>query len=345
MSSKKLFSKLTTDTEKKEKLIAYAKWLADELGRPLTRNDFRIKGRISTIPIIRLFGSLYDFYSVCEFKKPRKPGMLDDDFKRFIFSIKTTTKTGCWETDYYATSSLDGVITLSYRGKTRQLPKLIYELYNQKVKTGFIVMHKCDNRACFNPKHLSIGTSSDNTIDCLKKNRRPKKYKSRRPSNKISDPYAYEEIIAYVKKNIIISKRNEWLFKHQCSTSGYPQIYIKGKTYYLHKLILANKLDKKYEEIEVARHILSNGAKPNRNDVNPEHLIEGSQTDNLMDTRKYSKTFKLSAKKASEIKNVAANTDFSERGSKSQFDKKYAQKYNISESAVSSIRRDKAWNI
>lgn len=41
-------------------------------------------------------------------------------------------------------------------------------------KEGDVVMHTCDNRACINPKHLQIGTHSDNSKDMVLKNRQAK---------------------------------------------------------------------------------------------------------------------------------------------------------------------------
>jgi hypothetical protein len=33
------------------------------------------------------------------------------------------------------------------------------------------VLHHCDNPPCCNPRHLSLGTPADNTLDCLRKGR------------------------------------------------------------------------------------------------------------------------------------------------------------------------------
>lgn len=36
---------------------------------------------------------------------------------------------------------------------------------------GKVVMHSCDNMACCNPAHLSVGTVADNSRDMIRKNR------------------------------------------------------------------------------------------------------------------------------------------------------------------------------
>lgn len=46
-----------------------------------------------------------------------------------------------------------------------------FELYNGPIASGLVVMHSCDNPACVNPAHLSIGTNKDNTHDAMRKGR------------------------------------------------------------------------------------------------------------------------------------------------------------------------------
>ncbi len=46
-----------------------------------------------------------------------------------------------------------------------------YAIYNKLKEINLLVLHRCDNGFCVNPKHLFLGTNKDNTQDMLSKSR------------------------------------------------------------------------------------------------------------------------------------------------------------------------------
>lgn len=62
-----------------------------------------------------------------------------------------------------------GYITIDY--KQKRVHRVLYEL-TYGVKLGDkILLHKCDNPLCVNPKHMQPGTINDNNQDAIRKGR------------------------------------------------------------------------------------------------------------------------------------------------------------------------------
>ena len=49
--------------------------------------------------------------------------------------------------------------------------RMSYKVFKGKIPRGKLICHICDNRWCFNPSHLFIGTHKDNSQDMLVKGR------------------------------------------------------------------------------------------------------------------------------------------------------------------------------
>ncbi len=86
----------------------------------------------------------------------------------------------CWE--WQASKRGNGygrfTITKSTMNKSSYISsRVAYYIKNNVDPIGKVIMHSCDNPSCVNPKHLSIGTYKENSIDREKKNRSGSSFK------------------------------------------------------------------------------------------------------------------------------------------------------------------------
>jgi hypothetical protein len=89
--------------------------------------------------------------------------------------------------NYYNT----GTHRFAYQDLTGPIPK------------GYVIMHSCDNKLCVNPKHLSIGTFKDNSIDMKNKKRNAVFLGEDHGNAKLT-----EKDVLYIRSNYI--KGNRW---------------------------------------------------------------------------------------------------------------------------------------
>lgn len=89
---------------------------------------------------------------------------------RILRVHRRVTPSGCWEWTSYTKNN--GYGEINYKGKNHRIHRLMWELlHGVKLDRWMYVCHRCDNRLCFRPSHLFIGTPRDNTMDSVRKGR------------------------------------------------------------------------------------------------------------------------------------------------------------------------------
>ncbi|MFA6992669.1 MAG: HNH endonuclease [Candidatus Gracilibacteria bacterium] len=100
-------------------------------------------------------------------RKTNDTGTPEERFWHFV--KKGKNEDDCWA--WIGTKIPSGYSQIWCCGKMVNAHRFSYELHFGKIPKGKIIMHKCDNPQCCNPKHLEVGTYKDNTQDMLKKGR------------------------------------------------------------------------------------------------------------------------------------------------------------------------------
>lgn len=85
------------------------------------------------------------------------------------FNGWTVTDSGCWE--YAGPRFSNGYGQVKVNGTPQLVHRFVYELWVGAIPEGHVVRHKCDNKPCMNPDHLTTGTTQDNVDDRTKRDR------------------------------------------------------------------------------------------------------------------------------------------------------------------------------
>lgn len=80
----------------------------------------------------------------------------------------------CIEVQGYAGPNGYPLIYIKEIGGTGGSHRLMWFIYHGFIPEKKVVMHKCDNRRCINPRHLRLGTTAENISDMIAKNRHVK---------------------------------------------------------------------------------------------------------------------------------------------------------------------------
>lgn len=108
----------------------------------------------------------------------RKPITKKPLAQRFWEKVDKGNGRGCWLWTGIPASTGYGQLSRGGRGNgTVHAHRVSWELHNGPIPPrggahGAVVMHICDNRLCVNPKHLMLGSQSDNVADMDAKSRR-----------------------------------------------------------------------------------------------------------------------------------------------------------------------------
>lgn len=342
------------ETHQKTELVFLAQKLYANTQK-LTIKDLE-EYNITAYTIRKLFGSLISLKELagipCEY---RKPNMADDEIKEYLVKIKKSddnccglkrknalcfNRCNCWVTDAVCKDKA-GRSQFWYKSKQFLLYRVAYIVFKGPIALGMHILHLCDNPSCFNPEHLMQG---DDALNAKHREERGRSSpaRERRPKHKIKDPYDWKALLEWVMANITVSERGEWLFSGYVDAAGYPRIVICNKVYLLHRLILANTLGVKYEDIKIACHKFPSSLvlkeAPQKHDLNPAHIYNGTQSQNSTDTLDYGKAYSLSRQDVSYIFEEANKTDWLVTTAK-EFDLRIAKTLDASAKTVCEVRK------
>ncbi len=87
--------------------------------------------------------------------------------ERFWAKVDVKGEDDCWEWQAYI---VNGYGQFSVSEKLDYAHRVSWRIVNGPIPKGKLILHKCDNRKCVNPKHLYCGTYGDNNMDRAKRN-------------------------------------------------------------------------------------------------------------------------------------------------------------------------------
>lgn len=89
----------------------------------------------------------------------------EKDIKRYWKKVDIKGEDECW--DWLASKNYKGYGHFNKDGKITAAHRFSYMIHNniKEIPSNICVCHTCDNPSCQNPKHLFLGTVSDNNKD------------------------------------------------------------------------------------------------------------------------------------------------------------------------------------
>jgi len=89
--------------------------------------------------------------------------------RRFSSKVDVRSIDECW--NWNAVKIPGGYGQFWFEGKMRNAHRMALHFCGVTIDAQYVVMHRCDNRLCCNPQHLSIAKQSENMKDMVEKRR------------------------------------------------------------------------------------------------------------------------------------------------------------------------------
>jgi hypothetical protein len=115
---------------------------------------------------------------------------------RFWKKVVKTKANECWL--WTGCKSPFGYGCFNVNNRMRIASRIAWELTHGKIPKGLCVLHHCDVPACCNPKHLFLGTRTDNSNDKIKKGRARGSQGSKHPYAKLNESVVQDLRKSYV---------------------------------------------------------------------------------------------------------------------------------------------------
>lgn len=141
-----------------------------------------------------------------------------DVLERLMAIRRVDPSTGCWNYGGRLFHSGYGQFSLKTPEgwQNRLAHRVMWERVKGPIPDGLVVRHRCDNKRCFNPDHLELGTPAENRTDAIQRDLVPR-------GSRVGTSVLTEEAARAIKNSPLrgsalakaygVSRRTVWLIQ------------------------------------------------------------------------------------------------------------------------------------